>query len=275
MLEEQRDFRTAQEQWLKALPLLPEDSRQAVWIQEHVRQLNVTAPAQPPPQSKWWRLAPVAPIALAIFNLKFILSFGAFLGIYWSAFGMVFALGFTIQILIHEMGHYIDIKRRGLPAALPVFLPGLGAYVRWAARGVSLETRAAVSLAGPLAGWMAAAVCGLVWFKTGDGIWAALARSGAWLNLLNLIPVWGIDGGHAFLAVTRKHRAVLLAFALVLYVIVREPVLIFIAIGATWRLYTNDSPEGASLTTTSYFAAVLCGLAALLWLLPRQGFGAP
>jgi Zn-dependent protease len=275
MLEEQRDFRTAQEQWLKALPLLPEDSSQAVWIQEHVRDLNITAPEQPPRQSKWWRLAPVAPIVLAIFNLKFILSFAAFLGIYWSAFGMVFALGFAIQILIHEMGHYIDIKRRGLPADLPVFLPGLGAYVRWAALGVSLETRAAVSLAGPLAGWVAAAVCGLVWFKTGDGIWGALARSGAWLNLLNLIPVWGIDGGHAFLAMTRKQRGVLFALSLLLYAVIREPVLIFIAIGAAWRLFTSDSPEESGLTTACYFAAVLCGLVALLWLLPGQGFGAP
>jgi Zn-dependent protease len=276
MLEGQRDFRSAQEQWLKALPLLPEDSRQALWIQEHVRRLSVTVPEQSPPRSKLGRwLGPLVPLVLALFNLKFIVGFAAFFGIYWSLFGTAFALGFVVQILIHEMGHYIDIKRRGLPADMPVFLPGLGAYVRWNALGVPLRTRAAVSLAGPLAGWMAAAVCALIWFKTGDGVWGALARSGAWLNLLNLIPVWGLDGGHAFLAVTRTQRGVLLVSSLVLLYIVREPVLILIAIGAAFRLFTRDSPEESSLATVSYFAAVLCGLTGLMWLLPGQGFGSP
>ena len=60
---------------------------------------------------------------------------------------MKFGIGFAALILIHEMGHFIDIKRRGLPAEMPVFLPGLGAYVRWQAMGVPLETRAAISLA--------------------------------------------------------------------------------------------------------------------------------
>src|SRR5205814_3185464 len=131
---------------------------------------------------------------LAIFKLKFLLSFGAFIGIYWGIYGAAFGIGFAMLILVHEMGHFIDIKRRGLPAEMPVFLPGLGAYVRWGALGVPLETRAAVSLAGPLAGWFAAAVCALLWFHTHDRIWAALAQVGAWLNILNLIPVPILDG---------------------------------------------------------------------------------
>jgi hypothetical protein len=56
--------------------------------------------------------------------------------------GWAFGLGFAALILVHEMGHYIDITRRGLPADMPVFLPGLGAYVRWRALGVPDETRA-------------------------------------------------------------------------------------------------------------------------------------
>jgi hypothetical protein len=138
---------------------------------------------------KWaGRLAPLAPIAvllskgkvlLAIFNLKFLLSLGAFVGVYWSIYGMKFGIGFAAQILAHELGHYIDIKRRGLPADLPVFLPGFGAFVRWQAMGVPLTARAAVSLAGPLAGAIAAAVCMIVWYQTGNGLWAALGRAGA------------------------------------------------------------------------------------------------
>lgn len=286
-LEAQRAFRQAEEQWLKALRLLPEDSRQAQWIQDHVRRLSQVAAVTPAaaPRANWLKwLAPLAPIALALskgkallalFNLKFILSFGAFLGVYWSLWGMAFAAGFAVQILIHEMGHYIDIRRRGLPADMPMFLPGVGAFVSWNALGISLQTRAAVSLAGPLAGWMAAAVCGLLWFTTGDEIWAALGRSGAWLNLLNLIPVWGLDGGHAYLAVTRRERGVLLATTLVLFLLVGEGVLVLVALGAAVRLFTKDVPEESAPATAFYFAAVLCALTGLLRLLPGEGFGAP
>ena len=195
-----------------------------------------------------------------------------FLGVYWSLYGFVFAAGFAVQILIHEMGHYIDIKRRGLPADLPLFVPGLGAFVRWNALGVSLETRAAVSLAGPLAGAIAAAFCAGMWLATGEGIWAALARSGAWLNLLNLIPVFGLDGAHAFLAITRAQRALLLASSTVLFFLVGDGILLLIAIGAGWRLFTNDFPERPAVFSMGYFAAVLCALSALVWLLPGQGF---
>jgi hypothetical protein len=92
--------------------------------------------------------------------------------VYWALWGMKFGIGFAILILIHEMGHFVDVKRRGLPAEMPVFLPGLGAYVKWQALGVTLETRAGVSLAAPLAGWLASATCVAIWWNTGDPFWA-------------------------------------------------------------------------------------------------------
>src|SRR5262249_20240115 len=184
-----------------------------------------------------------------------------------------FGFGFAVQILVHELGHYIDIKRRGLPADLPVFLPGMGAFVRWQALGVSLETRAAVSLAGPLAGWFAAAVCAAMWFETGSGLWGALARTGAWLNLLNLIPVWGLDAGHAFFALTKKDRAIVLTLAVTALVILGESVFLLLALGAAWRLFTKDFPEESSPSTVFYFVAVVSALAVLMWVLPAQGLG--
>src|SRR5260370_36114 len=156
-------------------------------------------------------------LLLAIFKLKFLLSFFSFIWIYVLLFGWRFGAGFAVCILIHEMGHFVDIKRRGLPAELPVFLPGLGAYVRWQALGVPLETRAAVSLAGPLAGFFAALACAVLWWQTGNPLWAALARAGAVLHLLNLIPVWVLDGGQAALALSKTERIVLLTACLALW----------------------------------------------------------
>jgi Zn-dependent protease len=170
------------------------------------------------------------------------------------------------------MGHFIDIKRRGLPAEMPVFLPGLGAYVKWQAMGVSPEVRAAVSLAGPLAGWFAAAACGMLWFETRDGIWAALARASAWLNVLNLIPVWVLDGGQAVLALSKVERLVLLATAVAVWLALGENVFLLVALGAAWRLFTKDGPSHPSPATTAYFVAVLISLGVVMWIMPGQGF---
>jgi len=108
------------------------------------------------------------------------------------------------------MGHFVEIKRRGLPADMPVFLPGFGAYVRWSALGVSAQTRAFVSLAGPMAGCIGAAVCALLWLETGDAFWIGLASLSALLNVLNLIPIWVLDGGagHCRAQQDRTHRSV-------------------------------------------------------------------
>ena len=158
--------------------LLPPQSAQAEWIRNHVRELETVTrlraephPVASPSSSSTpdWakRLGPLGPIALALWKLKFLWSFVAFFGVYWSLWGARFGIGFAVLILMHEMGHFIDIKRRGLPADMPMFVPGLGAYVRWTALGVPLGTRAAISLAGPLAGWFAAGICALLWYHTG------------------------------------------------------------------------------------------------------------
>jgi hypothetical protein len=198
-LEEQNALAEARDEWRKALALLPHNSNQAEWIRGKIYKLELTekhAPTQPL-KSEWAkRLGPLAPIAillakskgllLALFKLKFLLSFFAFLALYWTLYGFKFGVGFVVLILVHELGHYIDIRRRGLPADMPVFLPGLGAYVRWNALGVTRQTRAAVSLAGPLAGLLGAALCAYLWHRTGYGLWSVLARVSAVLNILNL-----------------------------------------------------------------------------------------
>ncbi len=88
---------------------------------------------------------------LLLFKLKSLFSFLFFIALYVSIFGWRYGVGISVCILIHEMGHFVDIKRRGLPAEMPVFLPGFGAYVRWTSLGVTRRQIAQISLAGPLA----------------------------------------------------------------------------------------------------------------------------
>ncbi|HXY51739.1 MAG TPA: site-2 protease family protein [Terriglobales bacterium] len=284
--EGQQRLAEARELWTQALLLLPPHSKQADWIEQHTQGLEQTTKTGrvPKPDNKWaQRLGPVGPIAVllvkskalfgAVFKLKFLLSFAAFMGIYWSLYGPSFGIGFAVLILIHELGHLIDVKRRGLPADMPVFLPGLGAYVRWQALGVPLETRAAIALAGPFAGLLATIACLLIWRNTAEPVWGALARASAWLNILNLIPVWVLDGGQAASAMSKAERLVLITAGLGLWLLLGQNLFFLVAAGATYRLFTKDFPSQPGRVTTVYFLALLALLGSVLWLSPGHGSG--
>ena len=270
----------ARQVWLTALQLLPADSKQAQWIEDHARKLEHSLPAPDAPKnaptSHPWakRLGPLAPLALllakaktllfALFKLKFLFSFAAFLGIYWALYGAWFGIGFAIMILLHEMGHFVEVRRRGLPAEMPVFLPGLGAYVKWQALGISTEVRALVSLAGPAAGLLAALAAAALFWQTGNSLWAALAHTGAWLNLLNLIPVWMLDGAGAVPPLDRRGRLSLLAFSVLLFWWSGQGTLLLLAAGFAWQLYRKPIPASGSVPVQLYYATLM---AALAWLL--------
>jgi Zn-dependent protease len=285
-LEAQGMFREAREAWQRSLAMLPHDSKQAEWVQEHLRSLEVRATPETTvrPTPAWAkRLGPLAPIALvlakskglllAIFKLKFLFSFFSFVALYVAMFGWRFGAGFAMSILIHEMGHFIDIKRRGLPAEMPVFLPGLGAYVKWTGLGVTKRQMAQIALAGPLAGWIAAAACFIVYTHTQDPLWAALARTGAVINVLNLIPVWVLDGGKAASSLGQVERAALLAAAIGIWLLSWEPIFFLVAAGATFRLFTKDKPEREDWSSWLYYVALLVALAVVLHATPAVHAG--
>jgi Zn-dependent protease len=285
-LEAGGDLRQAREKWLTALPLLPPTSKQAEWIRQHTQALDsVGGERRPAGDNQWAQAMGPAGSAAAMggrsgapvtprFKLTSVLSFLAFVVIYSAASGVKFGIGFAVLILIHEMGHFVDIKRRGLPADMPVFLPGLGAYVRWNALGVSLETRSAVSLAGPLAGFLAALACAVLWWQTGDPFWGALARVGAILNLLNLIPVWVLDGGQAALALSKTERIALFIVSVALGLGLKQNMFFLVALGAGYRaFFARDLPAHPSRVITVYFIAVLVALGVIIRLMPGQGLG--
>jgi Zn-dependent protease len=278
------DIPSALAKWNKALPMLPPAANQTEWVRQHLKRLEVAQAVAPPKPKNAWakKFGPLAPIAIflakakwlfALFKFKFLFSLGAFFLLYWSIWGWKFGLGFAVAILVHEMGHYLEIRRRGLPADMPVFLPGFGAYVRWQALGVSLETRAMVSLAGPFAGAIAALVCLTIYWKTGDPLWAGLARAGAWLNVMNLIPLWVLDGSGATAALDRTGRSIVVAAALLCAVGFQEGTFFLIAGSAIWRLYTKDFPAVPSSRIAILYPALLVALGLVLKFVPGSLFG--
>lgn len=278
--EQRQAFAEARADWLSALELLPPESAQAAWVRDNSKRLGDLAAGTSQAVAshswarKWGPLAPVIILLakgkwlLALLKLKFLLSLGSFIAFYWALYGAKFGVGFAALILIHEMGHFIEIKRRGLPADMPVFLPGFGAYVRWSALGVTAHTRAFVSLAGPMAGAVGAAVCALLWMQTHDAFWIGLASLSALLNVLNLIPVWVLDGGQAIGALNKTERIVLTAGALLLAALLSQPVFLLVAAGAGYRVFNKDIPAQSGGTLTAYYLLLLAVLGYIMELAP-------
>ena len=276
----------AREHWQEALRWIPAGTKQAQAVEQRIAGLNGQLRKVADWKEKWSRrLGPLAPVLfflskaktylLLALKFKFLLSFVGFFAIYWAIWGWQFGLGFTVSILIHEMGHYVAAKRRGLKVDLPVFLPGLGAYVRWYSQGISLESLSAIALAGPFFGLMTAAVCGGIslWLKS--PFWAALANVGAWINLFNLTPVFGLDGAQATYSLDRTQRWLVLATALIFFGVLREGPFAFVAIGMGWRLWKGGYAEKPSTRTLVGFVLLLFALGVVIYMFPQvqQGPG--
>jgi Zn-dependent protease len=142
-----------------------------------------------------------APIAASVgLLIKFSFIFFKFasifvaVGAYALIWGWRFGVGVVLLILVHEMGHYIEARRQGLHPALPVFIPFLGAYVAIRDARINPWQHALIALAGPFAGGVGAAAVWVVGESEGSGLLQALAYFGFMLNLINLAPLWILDG---------------------------------------------------------------------------------
>src|SRR5919197_211595 len=77
-----------------------------------------------------------------------LVSIGAY-GLIW---GWQFGAGFALLLLVHELGHAIQLRREGIKAGPPVFIPFLGAYIGMKQMPKNAAMEARVGLAGPVLG---------------------------------------------------------------------------------------------------------------------------
>jgi Zn-dependent protease len=114
--------------------------------------------------------------------------------------GLPFAVGFVLLIFVHELGHVLELRRQGVPASAPLFIPFLGAVIGMKELPDDAWKEARVALAGPIVGSVGAAALWAVGEATGSELLVALAFVGFFLNLFNLIPIVPLDGGRAVAA---------------------------------------------------------------------------
>jgi Zn-dependent protease len=192
-------------------------------------------------------LAPLAALAvkaksllLLLGNFKLLATFGSMavsVVAYGWLFGFTFALGFVLLLLLHELGHVIQLRREGIKASAPVFIPFLGAVIASKSLGKDAAAEARVGLAGPILGSIATLVPLAIWLAGGSEFWRALAYLGFFLNLFNLMPVVPLDGGRAMAALSPAVWVAGLAGLIVLAILYPSPILILIIVFGGYESY--------------------------------------
>jgi Zn-dependent protease len=223
-------------------------------------------------------LAKFKAILLVLPKLKLFASTGTILvslAAYALLWGWPFAAGFIALLFIHEMGHVIALRREGLKASAPMFIPFLGAVIAARSLGENALAEARVGLAGPILGSIGAAVCILVWHATGSDLWRALAFTGFFLNLFNLLPVVPLDGGRAMAAMAPWMWFGGLAAMIPLAIIFPNPIIVLILVFAGFETYKRwQQRRSGGVAQQAYYrvrpldralvAAVYLSLVALL-----------
>ena len=170
---------------------------------------------------------------LAVTKIKFVgagLSALVSVGAYALIWGWSFAVGFVLLLLVHEMGHVLQLRREGIPASAPFFIPFLGAVVAMKRMPDDAAAEARVGLAGPVLGSLGVLAPLALWGITGDELFQALTFVGLVLNLFNLLPILPLDGGRAMAALSPWVWVVGLVGLAVLMVFWFSPILILVLI---------------------------------------------
>ena len=171
------------------------------------------------PEPTWRALlrrlwAPIAAVGFALWKFKFVFaavfklkffttaaSMFVSIGAYALIWGVPFAVGFVLLLLVHEAGHALEAKRQGLKVSAPVFIPFLGAAILLKEQPLDVWREFKVAAAGPILGSVGALATLGIYGATGRDFWLALAFIGFFLNLFNLAPVWQLDGGRMVSAI--------------------------------------------------------------------------
>jgi Zn-dependent protease len=264
-------FSDALAKWRRALELLPLHSSQYAAIQQRVeqlvRQVDTAPPAKDHPTPKWAGAGgALGIIGLLLWKFKFLVVF-----VLTKAKLLLLGLtkGSTFFSMLLSVGVYWSLwgwkllRRYGIRATAPMFIPGLGAFIRLKQYPANRHEDARVGLAGPMWGFGAALASYLIYLGTDAKIFAALAQFGAWINLFNLLPLFQLDGSHAFRALSKWERAGITALMLAMWITTHEGLLLILGVVGAVRVFQKDAPVERDTSVLLEFGFLITALALL------------
>jgi Zn-dependent protease len=176
--------------------------------------------------------------------------------VYAFVFGWRYAAGFIALLFVHEMGHYIAARKRGLDVGAPTFIPFVGAWIELKQLPHDAETEAFVGLGGPLLGSVGALGCYFI-ARSYDVTWLlAVSYAGFFLNLFNLIPLSPFDGGRITAVLSPRIWLLGVPVLVALFLWRPSPMLVLVALLAAPQVlqairYRKDSPEAQTYYAVS------------------------
>ncbi|RED58623.1 site-2 protease family protein [Cohnella lupini] len=166
------------------------------------------------------------------------------LGAYAAIYGWKFGVAIIYLIFVHEMGHLVAAKRKGIPTSPAFFIPFVGALVSLKERPRDAATEAYLAYGGPLAGLISFLPAVALYWMTEDPFWAVVIFTGALLNLFNMIPVSPLDGGRIVSVLSTKIWLAGLILLGIIVAISPSPILfliIIIGLFTWWNRAKEDS----------------------------------
>ncbi len=162
------------------------------------------------------------PIITAVSMVISAIAYGIWLGPW-------FGIGLVAMLFVHEMGHVMAMRFKGMEVSGPVFIPFLGAAI-FAPKFEDRDTEAYVGYGGPLVGTIGALACFGAWYATGQTseILLLLSYVGVFLNIFNLIPISPLDGGRITQAIGGWFKYVGLGLLLAYTLFIAQPAILLI-----------------------------------------------
>jgi Zn-dependent protease len=189
---------------------------------------------------------------------KVMTTFGTMLvsiGVYAMFYGWRYAAGFVGLLFVHEAGHCLAARRRGIPVGAPTFIPFVGAWIQLKEMPHDAETEAYIGLAGPMAGTLGALGCYFSGRHFDSSLLIALSYSGFFLNLFNMIPLSPFDGGRITAVLSPRIWFAGIPVLLVLFALRPSPLLVVMAIMALPQLKRAWNYDASAPESRAYYAA--------------------
>ena len=179
--------------------------------------------------------------------------------VYAQIWGAKFAFGFVFLIFIHECGHALTMRRLGIPAGAPVFIPFVGAFISMKNLPKDAYSEALVGLGGPVLGSTAAFFCLFVGLVSGNQFWYALAYTGFMINLFNMIPISPLDGGRITGVLSRWFWLVGFALGGFLFYKIQSPILLLVLALGIFSFLASFKKQDAGYYEVSLERRILIG----------------
>jgi Zn-dependent protease len=213
-------------------------------------------------------LAKFKGLLLLLLKVKFVgtaLTMLLSVGAYALLFPVWFAVGLVVLIWVHEMGHVLQLKREGIKASAPMFIPFIGAFVAMKEMPKNALAEARVGLAGPVLGTLGGLATLGIYEWSQNPLFLGLAYFTFLINLFNMAPMLPLDGGRAVGAMSPAFWILGIALMVaLLFVTPFNPILLIVALlggmelWRRWRM--RNTPEGQAYNKIELRYRVMVGL---------------